>query len=166
MNRCPKCGYEPKKPSVSQDVINDIINHLNKRTGKEFRTKITSTNRLINARFNEGFTYKDFITVIDNMCREWLSDPQMQKFLRPQTLFGTKFDAYLQNGKKVAPQQAGQKYIPAVAMGQAYQYLSQYGTKDFHRYCNKLNMPKEDIDTVLMRYNSIRGKVNLFEAIS
>jgi hypothetical protein len=40
--------------------------------------------------------------VIDLKSVEWLSDPHWNKFLRPETLFGTKFESYLnqQEGKK------------------------------------------------------------------
>ena len=44
---------------------------------------------------NEGFKEEDFYTVIDKKSAEWLSDSKMSKYLRPETLFGTKFEAYL-----------------------------------------------------------------------
>ena len=42
------------------------------------------------------YTLPDFITVIDTKCSQWLNDPEMDRFLRPETLFGTKFESYLQ----------------------------------------------------------------------
>jgi hypothetical protein len=50
----------------------------------------------------DGYQVADFITVIDNMCALWQGDPKMQDFLRPSTLFGPKFENYL-NAK--APRQ-------------------------------------------------------------
>jgi uncharacterized phage protein (TIGR02220 family) len=44
---------------------------------------------------NEGFTLADFKTVIDHKTSEWLDDPHWSKYLRPDTLFGTKFESYL-----------------------------------------------------------------------
>ncbi|WP_169801469.1 conserved phage C-terminal domain-containing protein [Neobacillus drentensis] len=57
---------------------------------------------MIHARYGEGFTLEDFKRVIDIKSVEWQSDPKWNKFLRPETLFGTKFEAYLnqQEGKK------------------------------------------------------------------
>lgn len=73
----------------------DVIAYLNFRTGKNFKDSSKSTLRHINARFAEGYTIEDFKTVIDNMANRWLNDPKMEQYLRPETLFGTKFDGYL-----------------------------------------------------------------------
>ena len=42
-----------------------------------------------------GFSGSDFYTVIDNKVVEWLKDPKWSKYLRPKTLFGSKFESYL-----------------------------------------------------------------------
>lgn len=76
-------------------VTHDVISYLNEKTGYHYRATTGKTQRLIRARMNEHFTENDFKTVIDNMTGEWLSDRKMQKYLRPETLFGTKFESYL-----------------------------------------------------------------------
>ena len=43
----------------------------------------------------EGYTVEDFVAVIDKKCAEWLHDPKMRAYLRPETLFGSKFEGYL-----------------------------------------------------------------------
>ena len=53
------------------------------------------TRSFIRARLREGFTVDDFKTVIDKKARAWLGNRDMQKYLRPETLFGTKFESYL-----------------------------------------------------------------------
>ena len=40
------------------------------------------------------FTVEDFKTVIDKKSLEWMGT-EREKYLRPQTLFGTKFESYL-----------------------------------------------------------------------
>ena len=50
---------------------------------------------MIKARSNEGFEVEDFKRVIDNKVASWGKDPKMSQYLRPNTLFGTKFEAYL-----------------------------------------------------------------------
>ena len=49
---------------------------------------------------NEKYTVEDFYSVIDKKTAEWLNTEQ-EKYLRPETLFGTKFESYLnqKNGK-------------------------------------------------------------------
>lgn len=80
---------------ISLDKISDILSYLNDRTGKKYKANNQTTKKHIVARFNEGYEYDDFITVIDNKCNEWLNNKDMQQYLRPSTLFGTKFEAYL-----------------------------------------------------------------------
>lgn len=71
-----------------------IVEHLNKRTGSNYKHTTESTRQKINARLNEGYNLDDFIVVIDKKCVEWMNT-DMQKYLRPETLFGTKFESYL-----------------------------------------------------------------------
>jgi len=76
------------------DTCKKVINHLNLRTGQHYKYNTDKTQKLIKARLNEKFTLNDFKTVIDKMCVEWMNT-DMQKYLRPETLFGTKFESYL-----------------------------------------------------------------------
>lgn len=72
----------------------EIINYLNERLNSHYKVTTNKTQSQIRARFNEGFTLEDFKTVIDKKINEWNGTP-MQKYLRPETLFGTKFEGYL-----------------------------------------------------------------------
>ncbi|MED1602634.1 phage replisome organizer N-terminal domain-containing protein [Alkalihalophilus marmarensis] len=86
----------------------EIVTYLNDATSKNYRYSTKKTKDLIKARWNEGFTLNDFKKVIDIKCREWLNNPEMNNFLRPETLFGTKFEGYLnqQEGKSGATNQS------------------------------------------------------------
>ena len=64
------------------------------------KTTTPKTIREIKARLNEGFKLEDFKIVIDNKCSEWLNDKKMNQYLRPDTLFGTKFESYLNQKPK------------------------------------------------------------------
>lgn len=72
-----------------------IVSYLNEKTGSKYQSTTGRTQTLIKARFNEGFSVDDFKRVIDIKTDEWLNDPKMAKYLRPETLFGTKFEGYL-----------------------------------------------------------------------
>ncbi|BBD48274.1 hypothetical protein LJCM5343_17620 [Lactobacillus paragasseri] len=85
---------EPKQKS-QKIPYEKIIDYLNRKTNSHYRPTSKATRRLIKARYNEGFTDVDFKTVIDKKCAEWLQDGNMVQYLRPETLFGTKFEAYL-----------------------------------------------------------------------
>ena len=79
----------------NKDIYIAVIDYLNSKTGQHFRSTTKSTRQHINARLAEGFTLDDFKCVIAKKCAEWLGDPKMEKYLRPETLFGTKFEGYL-----------------------------------------------------------------------
>lgn len=74
--------------------IEEIVSYLNEKVGSKYRPSTEATQKHINARLEEKFTIDDFKAVIDKKADEWLGT-DMQKFLRPQTLFGTKFESYL-----------------------------------------------------------------------
>lgn len=71
-----------------------VISHLNEKAGTSYRPSSKATQGHINARLSEGFTVEDFYTVIDKKCAEWKGG-EMEKYLRPETLFGSKFENYL-----------------------------------------------------------------------
>lgn len=82
------------KESIT-DSIKDIVEYLNLKLGTGYKPSSQATQKHIKARLSEGFEVQDFRTVIDNKCAEWMGDPKMEKYLRPETLFGTKFEGYL-----------------------------------------------------------------------
>ena len=84
----------------------EVVEYLNQKTGKNFKHTSKVTQRHIKARLAEGFTVNDFKQVIDNKCSDWLRDQKMKEYLRPETLFGTKFESYL-NSKTTTAKQTG-----------------------------------------------------------
>lgn len=82
----------------------EVIDYLNQKTGKNFKSTSKATQRHIKARFADGFTLNDFKQVIDTKSAQWLKDKKMSAYLRPDTLFGTKFEGYL-NEVNVKPKQ-------------------------------------------------------------
>ena len=84
----------------------EVVEYLNQKTGKNFKHTSKVTQRHIRARLAEGFTVSDFKQVIDKKCSDWLRDQKMKEYLRPETLFGTKFESYL-NSKTTTTKQTG-----------------------------------------------------------
>lgn len=81
--------------------IKTIVDYLNQKAGTNYRPTGKGTKSHINARLSEGYSVDDFKVVIDKKCAEWRGT-DMEKYLRPSTLFGSKFDDYLNqrtNGK-------------------------------------------------------------------
>lgn len=80
---------------VEQIPYDEIVGYLNEQTGSSFKPEAKETRRLIKARWNDGFRLPDFKHVIDIKVSKWGRDPKMVDYLRPQTLFSTKFESYL-----------------------------------------------------------------------
>jgi uncharacterized phage protein (TIGR02220 family) len=89
-----------EKPTRQNIPFLEIVSYLNEKTGKNYKPTTNATKAHIKARWNEGFTLSDFKKVIETKSREWSSDPKMLQYLRPQTIFGTNFEAYLNNSKQ------------------------------------------------------------------
>ena len=85
---------EDSEEEDSIEKIKSIVAYLNMVCGTNYKYQTANTRKHIRARLNEGFDYEDFQTVIDKKSKEWLNSP-MEKYLRPDTLFGTKFESYL-----------------------------------------------------------------------
>lgn len=88
-------GREGETEQKDKPPYREIVAYLNEKAGTGYRATSEKTRRLINARWNEGYRLEDFIAVIDVKVSEWLGTEQA-KYLRPETLFGTKFEGYLQ----------------------------------------------------------------------
>ena len=84
-------------------AYHEIISYLNQVVGTSYRPTSKETQKHIKARLNDGFTIDDFKQVIDNMAFKWLKDEKMNRYLRPETLFGTKFESYLNETPIVKP---------------------------------------------------------------
>jgi uncharacterized phage protein (TIGR02220 family) len=94
----------PKEAKVSPekaDHVRWVVSILNTEAGTSFKADGKATGRLISARIKEGFTGADFKAVIRHKVKQWGGDPEMAEYLRPSTLFGTKFESYL-NAAKIA----------------------------------------------------------------
>lgn len=86
---------KPKKPNapVSPDAL-AVIESMNKILNSRY-TASKSVMKFINARLSEGFVLNDFETVLVSKHREWSKNVEMAQHLTPSTLFGGKFEGYL-----------------------------------------------------------------------
>ena len=89
-----------KEKEEDKEIYIKVIQHLNEKAGTRYKSSSSKTKTCIHARLAEGFTLDDFYTVIDKKCAEWIGT-DWEKFLRPETLFGTKFEGYLNSKGKV-----------------------------------------------------------------
>lgn len=84
------------------NIYKEAVDYLNQKAGTKYKSNSKNTTKHIKARLNDGYTLEDFKSVIDKKCSEWLNT-DMEKYLCPDTLFGSKFEKYLNqkiNGSK------------------------------------------------------------------
>ena len=95
-----------KKEKDNNNIYSLVIDYLNRKASTNYRASTKNTQSFINARVKEGYTVEDFKKVIDSKSREWLGT-DFEKYLRPATLFGTKFENYLNEANKKTPTAIG-----------------------------------------------------------
>ena len=99
----------PELLPVKITIYDEIINYLNQKCGSKYKSNTPATMSAIKSRIKEGFKLDDFKEVIDKKTEEWINNPKMCLYLRPTTLFGTKFESYL--NQKIINKNASQRTI-------------------------------------------------------
>ena len=109
-NRISPVKLQPLRPdqSKAEQTIpyQEVVEHLNLLSGKAYRHTSGNTQRYIRIRWNEGFRLDDFMYVNQIKAEEWLGT-EREKYLRPETLYGNKFEGYRQQRR--IPRQYSEK---------------------------------------------------------
>lgn len=85
--------------NFKEDFLDDCkkaLEYLNIKCSKNFKDT-PATQRLISSVFRKGYSVDDIVTVINTKSAKWIGT-SMEEYLRPSTLFGPKFDEYLNEG--------------------------------------------------------------------
>ena len=101
-------SYTPDSPSKGEGCgegeisFAEIVAALNDAAGTSYRASSEKTRRLIRARWAEGYRLTDFEAVVAAMAARWRGDAKMAAYLRPETLFGPKFEGYRELARQAA----------------------------------------------------------------
>lgn len=118
-----------KNNSNNINIYSQVVEYLNKKANTKYRATSKKTKEKIDARLNEGYTLEDFKTVIDNKVSSW-SGTEYELYLRPETLFGPKFEGYLNEKPKYNKFNTTQRsYTTNVTNKAAKEATSIYNTK-------------------------------------
>lgn len=99
------CSTVDNKEKENKDQIvkgfsKEVISYMNEKCNTRYQYKSEYVLRRISARMKDGFTnIEDYKKVIDKKSGQWLNT-DYEKYLRPDTLFGTKFEIYLNERDK------------------------------------------------------------------
>ncbi len=111
-------GKENKeKDTKNSDLVIQIVRVLNEVTESDFRPSSKATSKLILARINDGYSFDELKDVILHKTAQWKNDHKMKSYLRPETIFGSKFESYLQEAKKNISDDPETKYQRLKARG-------------------------------------------------
>lgn len=99
----PSVSPIPIPVPIPNNTCDKAVQLLNALSGSSFRATTKSTQRLIAAREKEGYTLAEIEMVIRHQCGLWGKDGNMSKYLRPETLFGNKFEGYLSDARRSRP---------------------------------------------------------------
>lgn len=150
----------PEAPNRFDGLIDEAILYLNSVAGKNFKPTTKKYRSAINARLREGYSIDDLKQVVDSKFAQWGNDAKFDEYLRPQTLFGTNFDSYLDASKKESfsntdrqlndidlPPEEQQGYADYIAyVIETYNALYRSTCKvmskrDWHDYRNNITLP-------------------------
>ena len=96
---------ERKKVGECQEGNKDIktiVEYLNEKSNSNFRYQTKTTQSKLKAIL-KIYSVEDIKKVINIKCAEWIGT-EYEKYLRPETVFGTKFESYLnqKEGKTIS----------------------------------------------------------------
>ena len=99
-----KRNYTKETIQKKNSLRFQIIEYLNRITNSKYKSDTPATVKHINARLKEGFALEDFKYVIEVKWIEWGSKftkegKSCEDWMRPITLFGPKFEGYLNQAK-------------------------------------------------------------------
>lgn len=96
-----------------RSCVDEIVGYLNSLAMTSYRPTTPKTQAMIRARMNEGFTVEDFKKVIAFKVMKW-TNTDFAPYLRPDTLFGTKFEGYLNEAERCLAEQRGEVNVRAL----------------------------------------------------
>lgn len=125
-NKLKVKGVDKEKNSKNS-LHQEIIGYLNTKCKTNYKYTTRKTQRYINARIREGYILDDFRKVIDKKYEEWHKS-SMKIYLRPETLFGGKFERYLNEETKVLQNHFNNtKWIGGQAYGEQFKNVRNSG---------------------------------------
>lgn len=94
-SKLDKAKTSPAKQTYKDEAIT-VIEHLNSLIGAKFQATSKKI-MLIENWFNKGYSLNDLMLVNTFFAHRWGNNPEMQNYVRVETLFNTKFPERLED---------------------------------------------------------------------
>lgn len=98
----------PKKAATSITGEVEVLNYLNTVSGKSYKP-IERNFKFIRSVL-KNFTVDEAKAVVDLKQSQWAHSEEMAKYIRPETIFGSKFESYLQETNSNTPKTIGELF--------------------------------------------------------
>ena len=100
---------EPASEPLDLEQLRPPVDRLNELMGTRYPVSVKTAGMLRSRLKIDKMTIEDLIHVVEVKCEQWKGNEDMEKFLRPSTLFGTKAVEYAQERKR--EEIAGEKKV-------------------------------------------------------
>lgn len=94
INKDKKYVDRINKEKKNKEIYSNIIQHFNLKCDKSYKLDSDVFIDYVDKLISKGFSEQDMISVIDKKSKDWTNTKYAQ-YLRPSTLFGDKFEIYL-----------------------------------------------------------------------
>lgn len=123
---------------LTEDEYRMITDRLREKTGKKYNPRAAHTRQKIDARIAEGHTTDELLAAVDYMAQRWGNNEEMRRYLRPETLFGPKFESYLPPENYSEAEEKGSfdtEDFYRAAVGRSYrEYINEAEEDDINEY--------------------------------
>lgn len=100
-------GGNKKSTKLNPDEV-EVLNYLNTVSGKSYKP-IEKNFKFIRSVL-KNFTVDEAKAVVDLKQSQWAHSEEMAKYIRPETIFGSKFESYLQETNSNTPKTIGELF--------------------------------------------------------
>jgi uncharacterized phage protein (TIGR02220 family) len=90
----PFVKVSKERHDKDKEIVKEIIDDLNRVCNAKYKYSTPKTVEMVRARIKEGFGIEDFKKVHRLKFKDW-NNAKMRTYLRPHTLYSTKFEGYL-----------------------------------------------------------------------
>lgn len=87
-------------PSATSNILKDVLNLFNEYEGYErYHANNEQDNVEILDKINKGYGFESFQKIFKKKLSEWGCSEKMKSFIRPKTLYGSRFEQYLKESE-------------------------------------------------------------------
>ena len=153
-------GFDSEPSETSPSVI---IKYLNFKTGAEYDPDDPDNIQYVTDLLDAGYSNNDLMKVVNKKCSEWMNDSVMRSYLRPSTLFGSKFAEYLAQPESLQAE-TERKKTDELKDVKAYLKAKQKALKEVRSALEDPELIEESTHNINSEFYQLRDQEAILEA--